>query len=566
MSRNRPSRPKRRAEGAKAVFAAALACFLGPLVRDANAQAGPSAGLEQGRKLYEKYCSQCHGEAGDGKGVAAPYLKPAPRDFTSGKFKIRSTESGQLPTDEDLARIVRVGMPYTSMPGWTIFTDAEIRSLVEVVKSFSPAFANPDNKPTPVELPEPPRFSEESASKGRKIYDELGCAGCHGEAGRGDGPSAPSLRDDWGQHIRPADLTKPWTFRGGPTRRDIFRAFSTGLNGTPMPSYAGALDIEQRWHLVDYIWSLSRTDRPGYAEMVTARKLGEAIPLEGAGALFERATPARFPIVGQIMEPGREFHPSAVDILVRAVYNETEIAFELRWNDMRAETSGHNGPDLPVPPDEEARAAGPPAPPAPEGESDFWGEAATPSEGALAGPDPTVEFSDAVALQFPYGKVEEPKKPYFLFGDSANPVDIWFFDLAKKAPEQFIGRGSRDLASQGQADLEAIARYDRGEWTVIFKRTLRVMGGVPFEEGAFVPIAFSVWDGFNRERGNKRGLTGWFYVHLEPGGPRSAFGPAVRVGSIALAIEAAIVVALRRRRARAAPARVPEAAVGEHAG
>ena len=40
---------------------------------------------------------QCHGDKGDGNGVAAPHLQPRPRDFTSGKFKIRTTPSGKLP-------------------------------------------------------------------------------------------------------------------------------------------------------------------------------------------------------------------------------------------------------------------------------------------------------------------------------------------------------------------------------------------------------------------------------------------------------------------------------------
>ena len=45
-------------------------------------------------------------------------LLPRPRDFTSGKFKIRTTPSGALPTDDDLRHIIREGMPYTSMPAW----------------------------------------------------------------------------------------------------------------------------------------------------------------------------------------------------------------------------------------------------------------------------------------------------------------------------------------------------------------------------------------------------------------------------------------------------------------
>ena len=41
-------------------------------------------------------------------------------------------------------------------------------------------------------------------------------------------------------------------------------------------------------------------------------------------------------------------------------------------------------------------------------------------------------------------------------------------------------------------------------------------GGVTFAEGQYVPIAFSIWNGTDRERGNKRGLTRWMYLYTLP--------------------------------------------------
>ena len=38
------------------------------------------------------------------------------------------------------------------------------------------------------------------------------------------------------------------------------------------------------------------------------------------------------------------------------------------------------------------------------------------------------------------------RKPYFLFGDAENSVDLWFFDLAGPNPAQFTGKGSADVA------------------------------------------------------------------------------------------------------------------------
>ena len=548
----------------------------------AAAAQSPDLGTEQqresGKKLYDKYCAQCHGASGDGQGVAAPFVKPKPRDFTAGKYKIRTTPSGSLPTHQDLEDIIRKGMPYSSMPAWPIFDDQQLDDLVYYVKSFSVDFANPDLVPTPIEIPEPPSITPESIEQGRQIFDELGCAGCHGSVGRTDGSSAPTLADDWGNHLMPVDMTKRWTFRGGPTRKDIFRAFSTGLNGTPMPSYYESLDEEKRWHLVNYIDSLGWGDDPGYDALVTAKKVAGSIDLERASELFADAPESYFPVVGQIMQPEREFWPSANGILVRAVYNDSDVAIELRWHDMRAETEGKNGPGLEVPafdvdPYRGGAAAGGGGEAEDEGgfwgeeetggggEESFWGEEAEADAGgddfwgedegggAAGSLAPDREFSDAVAIQFPQQIPTGIRRPYFIFGDAQNPVDLWFLDLAAGAPEQFVGRGHELLESQGIADLTARASYDRGEWTAVFIRPLRSAGGVPFEEGLFVPVAFSVWDGFNRERGNKRGLTQWVHLYLEPGGKVSPVGPMIRAAGLATLIELLVVVFLRRKHA-----------------
>jgi mono/diheme cytochrome c family protein len=538
----------------------------------------PDLGTEEqrasGKKLYDKYCVQCHGVNGDGQGVAAPFVKPKPRDFTTGKFKIRTTPSGALPTHQDLREIIRKGMPYSTMPAWPIFEDRQLDELVYYVKSFSADFANPDLVPTPIEIPEPPSITPESIEQGRQIFDELGCAGCHGSVGRTDGSSAPTLQDDWGHHLMPVDMTKRWTFRGGPTRKDIFRAFSTGLNGTPMPSYYESLDEERRWHLVNYIYSLGWGDDPGYDALITAKKVAGSIELARASELFTDAPESYIPVVGQIMQPEREFWPSANGIQVRAVYNDSDIAIELRWHDMRAETEGTNGPALEVPSFDldpyRGGAAGGAAEPEDEGGfwgeevevsaggDDFWGEESE-GGGASGSLGPDREFSDAVAIQFPQQISTGIRRPYFIFGDSQNPVDLWFLDLGADSPEQFVGRGYELLESQGVADLAAQASYDRGEWTVVFIRPLRSAGGVPLEEASFVPVAFSVWDGFNRERGNKRGLTQWVHLYLEPGGKPSPVGPMIRAAGLAAVLELLLVVFLRRKYAGGT---IPQPAAG----
>ena len=95
-------------------------------------------------------------------------------------------------------------------------------------------------------------------------------------------------------------------------------------------------------------------------------------------------------------------------------------------------------------------------------------------------------------------------------------MDLWFFDLARSEPLQFTGKGSADIAPNDTGDITGVASYDQGEWSAIFKRPLRPTSGAAFSPGQFMPIAFSVWDGFSRERGNKRGLTVWYSLYVEP--------------------------------------------------
>ncbi|MBA3885951.1 MAG: c-type cytochrome [Acidobacteria bacterium] len=530
---------------------ASLSAATAGLVRAAGQDVGTEAQRESGKTLYLNYCAQCHGEKGDGEGYATPHLSPRPRDFTTGKYKVRSTPNGALPTHQDLVNIIRRGMPYTSMPAWPTLSDREVADLAYFMTTFSPDFSNPEYVPQPVPLPNAPKATAESIEIGRKLYEETGCAQCHGTLGRGDGPTAPTLTDDGGHPIRAADLAQRWTFRGGSSREDIFRTMSTGFNGTPMPSFLEALTDEQRWAITDFIASLSGSDGPGYSTLVVARHVEESIDLEKGAALFETAPVARFPIVGQIMEPGRSFHPPATSVTVQAIYDARSVALLVRWHDMSAQRTGNNGPSLPVPPEEETAAPG-------AGES-IWGvEETTPAPAAqdpFADPfaDPGTpavaesEFSDAVAIQLPSQVPTDARKPYFIFGDAQNPVDLWFFDLADSEPLQFAGRGSADIAPNDTGDLTGVASYDQGEWSVIFKRPLRATSGAPLVPGSFMPIAFSVWDGFSRERGNRRGLTTWYSLYVEPEEVPSAVGPMVRTAGIILAIELVLIGWVRRR-------------------
>ncbi len=555
--------------GCFAILVASLCAGTMGSVRAQGPDVGTEAQRESGKNLYLKNCVQCHGEKGDGAGYATPHLYPRPRDFTTTKFKVRTTPNGALPSHQDLVNIIRRGMPYTSMPAWPGLSDQEVSNLAYFITTFSPDFSNKENVPKPVELPSAPSSTSASIEMGKKLYVEIGCVKCHGNLGRGDGPSAPTLVDDLGHPIRAADLSESWTLRGGSSREDIFRTMTTGLNGTPMASFSDSLTPEQRWAITDFIVSLSGSDQsegPGYTNLVVAKFVPDPIDLKNGAASFASAAVARLPIIGQITEPGREFHPPATAVTVQAIYDAESIAFLVRWHDRSAEKTGKNGPSLPVPPEEEEQA------PAASGAASAGASSANPFGDAEVAPsaagqaqppggapqDPFAEatpaagqqseFSDAVSIQVPSAVPTGARKPYFIFGDSQNSVDLWFFDLARPDPLQFTGKGSGDIAPNATGDLTGAASYDQGEWSVIFKRARRASSGASFLPGEFLPIAFSVWDGFSRERGNRRGLTQWYSIYIEPEEVPSAVGPMVQTALLILAIELAVIGWVRRRK------------------
>ncbi len=217
----------------------------------APAQAAPDGG----RGAYLRYCATCHGVGGEGDGPTARWLEPPPRAFTQGAYRWRSTPSGAPPTAADLLRTIDDGVRGTSMPAWKSRLPLAIReALVMYLRETFPEGFDPEDVEPAIAIPTPPASTPELVARGAKVYEASGCASCHGSDGRGDGESVPTLKDDQGRPLSPGDFARP--LKVGDTPEAVYRILVTGMDGTPMPSFADTLTADDRWPLVHYVLSL----------------------------------------------------------------------------------------------------------------------------------------------------------------------------------------------------------------------------------------------------------------------------------------------------------------------
>jgi mono/diheme cytochrome c family protein len=220
--------------------------------------AGPVWSDQQGKAhgLYRKHCAHCHGVSGDGAGPTAAYLNPYPRDYRRGIFKFKSTPKGEKPTDSDLEKTLREGIPGTAMPSFDLLADDEIVSLVDYVKFLAIRgevernlvlelsdleagewLVSPETPEDGMELIQStvsfvvdrwgraeskvaipvacpssadPRTAtaeemEQSITRGYHLFHGVvaNCFSCHGQTALGDGQL--DLYDDWTEELKPND-------------------------------------------------------------------------------------------------------------------------------------------------------------------------------------------------------------------------------------------------------------------------------------------------------------------------------------------------------------------------
>lgn len=211
-----------------------------------------------GEITYLTNCAGCHGKLGRGDGTAAAGFAVRPANLAAGFFKFKTTEEGSYPSDEDLKRTLRRGVPGSSMPAWNLHSEAELDAVVAFLKELGGSRAR-QGPLMPVAVPPAGRVgTPESIAAGQKLF-AANCAVCHGNEGAGDGSFAPILTDYRGEKLRPRNLREE-PLKYGERAEEVFRTITYGFEGTPMPGFAAALDDAQRYDLVSYVLSI----RPPY--------------------------------------------------------------------------------------------------------------------------------------------------------------------------------------------------------------------------------------------------------------------------------------------------------------
>jgi len=513
----------------------------------------PSADMiEAGKRVYFTKCVWCHGVDGAGDGPGADRLWPRPRNFNQGTFKIRHTASGELPLfdakkpvlgQNDLFDTVTHGLPGSAMPSWEgILTEEQrlqVLSFVTTQLVKDRKFTDKQSESQTVLMLgdlKPLPATEESLKKGAELVVERKCVECHGAEGRGDG-NAFNLKDDWGFSIQPANWHKCWNFRG--SRQDpynvknIFRTFSTGVNGTPMPSFADNTTVDERWHIANFVNSLCEreadgtplsidpmADKPKINFVVSSGLVEGEISADPENEMWQKRARRFVAMGGQITHKPRNFVNRIEDIWVKSVYNDKHVVFMFQWDDRTKSVAEGKLPWGPTQVNIDIKEQDP----------------KTGEEGSIAfRQNNYTVYNDAVAMEtaVKWKDLPAPIKPRYLFGSNEQfPVDIvkWEADGSLRA---FKGTGwDKDFEERDNYEESMKLLYSEwknGRWTVIVQRPLGNKKDQDYDEdtffemGQYIPTVFFAWDGHNGDAGRKMAVSAFYYTFLEPPTPREAY-------------------------------------------
>jgi mono/diheme cytochrome c family protein len=455
--------------------------------------------LKRGQQVYLKKCAYCHGEKGKGDGTAADYSMPQPRNLTKGHIKIRSTSFGKIPTDQDLLNVIDKGLNGTTMPGWKHLPENDRKSLLIFIKSLSKKFKKfkkRGKKHKVVKVGKPPTITTESLKRGKNLFMTQ-CSGCHGVKGRGDGVATQRIVDFSTSAIWPRNLSQPWTFRRGSTRKNIYKTLRTGLSTTSMPKFSDRVfSDEQIWDIVNFVSTLSTPTKPKAQSLIHAKNVAGEISDNPSSLVWQDAKTNFVPLGGQLQKKPKSYFPTVLNLTVRAVHNKKEVAIYIHWDDPSLDPALKEFTEVEV------------SPPPPIPENIKGKRPDKPQEPA------TPEYPDSIAVQFPVSL--DKQIPYFLNGDTHYPVNLWKWSTSTNNTVEIHANGLEDWTQQKKSSVHAKGYFNYGRYSVILKRSLKDDGnGIEFKIGKAIPISFNVWDGYQEETGNKKSISSWFTLWLD---------------------------------------------------
>jgi mono/diheme cytochrome c family protein len=544
--------------GVAFAISVAIAAQIGCQNKQPTATTTPSADTKKstvksdkpitGTELYAQHCAACHGAKGDGKGLAATFVFPKPRDFRSGRFRLVSTSNG-VPTLDDISAVLRRGMPGSSMPPWAHLGDNTVKLLAEQVlamrregareiplaaaaesgdelseeelKVIVSRLTTPGDVVDVVDLGTP---TPESLARGKELYATKGCIACHGTTGKGDG--VQQMVDSEGLPTRARDLTRG-IFKGSPDPASVWRRIWSGMPGTPMPA-SQSLTPRQIGDLSHFVLSLSdetiRNTTLLTRQRIVARHVAH-LPTSADSPAWQQTPSIAVPTVPLWWRDDVQ-----ADLSVQALHDGKSISLRLTWADAHADQDAARSED----------------------------------------------FEDAVAVELFRGGSE----PFFGMGAAGAPIDMWFWDADRQsrkdvedlnpnlvvdlyplneavvATAEYDRPGTR-TAAQPPVTLPAVAagneivpgkdipaassletagpgsvtfrpvksqlvqahgQWADGRWTVLMTRTLEVASsaaGVSLEPGAKASLAFAIWDGGAKDRDGKKLVSIWQELELE---------------------------------------------------
>ena len=557
------------------MFFLAVALFAAPGAVFAGVPDGVKKDLlEKGKKVYFKRCVWCHGVEGGGDGPSAERLYTRPRNFIQGTFKIRTTDSGELPMESDLIKTVKNGLQGSAMPAWGEFlSEDEIVAVVNFVKTLVQDRSFDDTEDEEVNnvitgiaadngkgpLGDAPWAAtkgpyhlgvpQEHIDAGKELFIKNKCMECHGGEGRGDGN--PTMKDDWGFPIVAANWQECWNFRGA--RRDPFNPFnvartiSTGLNGSPMPNFREQMTGKERWQVAAFVNSLCprkkidpltnkpvpdfliqsvytegpvvpKIDDPSWQSSYTDHRI---VPL--SEETIENPMRHYIAMAGQITRGKRNFDPKTDNLWVSSRWSaEEQAVYYLVEFDNR-----------------------------------------------FLSDDP--EYPDAVAIQWP-GQLQDlfgAEKPYFIYGDSKKPVDVWKANFLAKdynatnppnekgyqldvTVQEFKGNGFDAISEkESEGKVEVVdSIFHQGRVKVMFKRSLTTEGAddvqIPSEQ--FIPVSFMQWAGWDKEHDEHMAISTWYYTILKPALPDSLYYMPPIIAAIFICFQGWLVWMTKRTR------------------